>query len=106
MCRTAPNAIRSLTGGARLPRAAKPSPRNDASATALRGALDASVRILLSNISKLGGEMIIVATMMMVVMLMIIRTHTHTRGKRTNTHKHTQTHAESESERARESERE
>lgn len=63
VCRTAPNAIRSLTGGARLPRAAKPSPRNDASATALRGALDASVRILLSNISKLGGDMVMAAMM-------------------------------------------
>jgi len=51
VCRTAPNAIRwSLGGGARLPRAANPSPRNDASATALRGAFEASVRILLSNI--------------------------------------------------------
>lgn len=39
-----------LGRGARLPRAANPSPRNDASATALRGAFEASVRILLSNI--------------------------------------------------------
>lgn len=44
-----------LGRGARLPRAANPSPRYDASATALRGAFEASVRILLSNILMPGG---------------------------------------------------
>lgn len=50
LCRTEPNAIRSLTSGAREPRAAKFSPKKDASATALKGGFGISVRILLQYI--------------------------------------------------------
>lgn len=96
MCRTAPNAIRSLTGGARLPRAAKPSPRNDASATALRGALDASVRILLSIISNVGGDRIVMAR------------DDDDKDAHTRTHAayHTHTHTHTHSKRKRDSESE
>lgn len=44
-CSTDPNAIKSLAGVAR-PIDEYPSPRKDASATALRGAFDISVKIL------------------------------------------------------------
>lgn len=46
--------MRSLTAGrVRGPRAAKPSPKNDASATALRGVLETSVRILSHNLKTI-----------------------------------------------------
>lgn len=45
-CNTEPKAIKSLAGVAR-PREEYPSPKYDASATALRGTLEPSVKILI-----------------------------------------------------------